>query len=600
MKKEKSLQLRLRDNLITQIALLFLAGVICIGIGTYISQTIRSRNAVKAQMERFASQIATEVRMSVDEYTSYKWLLRYWREHADEMFIEYDVRYTKDTLTAARTRMFNSRYPDIELKYVNMSDIQMMSAEDQKLYAEIAYSWLITRINEIKRSYDVDYLFCVLTNEPYDRQFFLFSAADAGAVRGNEYEQVYKLGAVSDVGKSQQESMRDAVENDSHLADAGAYVDYYALLEKAGDDAFLIGLTYDLSTVKETIRDEALHDTSFAIIYQLLTYLLFMILTYVFILAPLKKVQHNIRIYANTKDSEEVIRNLEKVRPHNEIGELSTDVSDLAQEITEYTTKISEITAERERIGVELTLATRIQESMIPHIFPPYPDRSEFDIFAAMDPAKEVGGDFYDYYMIDNDHIGIVMADVSGKGIPAALFMMASKIILANNFMAGKMPAQVLADSNDMISRHNPEEMFVTVWAGILEISTGKLTAANAGHEYPVIRHGNGRFELLKDKHGFVVGGMGGMKYEEYELQLEPDSRLFLYTDGVPEATDPDDQLFGTERMMEALNQLSETDARSVLEGVRKAVDEFTAGAEQFDDLTMLCLEYRGNGEKNG
>ncbi|MBR3036116.1 MAG: PP2C family protein-serine/threonine phosphatase [Lachnospiraceae bacterium] len=600
MKKEKSLQLRLRDNLITQIALLFLAGVICIGIGTYISQTIRSRNAVKAQMERFASQIATEVRMSVDEYTSYKWLLRYWREHADEMFIEYDVRYTKDTLTAARTRMFNSRYPDIELKYVNMSDIQMMSAEDQKLYAEIAYSWLITRINEIKRSYDVDYLFCVLTNEPYDRQFFLFSAADAGAVRGNEYEQVYKLGAVSDVGKSQQESMRDAVENDSHLADAGAYVDYYALLEKAGDDAFLIGLTYDLSTVKETIRDEALHDTSFAIIYQLLTYLLFMILTYVFILAPLKKVQHNIRIYANTKDSEEVIRNLEKVRPHNEIGELSTDVSDLAQEITEYTTKISEITAERERIGVELTLATRIQESMIPHIFPPYPDRAEFDIFAAMDPAKEVGGDFYDYYMIDNDHIGIVMADVSGKGIPAALFMMASKIILANNFMAGKMPAQVLADSNDMISRHNPEEMFVTVWAGILEISTGKLTAANAGHEYPVIRHGNGRFELLKDKHGFVVGGMGGMKYEEYELQLEPDSRLFLYTDGVPEATDPDDQLFGTERMMEALNQLSETDARSVLEGVRKAVDEFTAGAEQFDDLTMLCLEYRGNGEKNG
>ena len=352
--------------------------------------------------------------------------------------------------------------------------------------------------------------------------------------------------------------------------------------------------------MKETIRDEALHDTSFAIIYQLLTYLLFMILTYVFILAPLKKVQHNIRIYANTKDSEEVIRNLEKVRPHNEIGELSTDVSDLAQEITEYTTKISEITAERERIGVELTLATRIQESMIPHIFPPYPDRAEFDIFAAMDPAKEVGGDFYDYYMIDNDHIGIVMADVSGKGIPAALFMMASKIILANNFMAGKMPAQVLADSNDMISRHNPEEMFVTVWAGILEISTGKLTAANAGHEYPVIRHGNGQFELLKDKHGFVVGGMGGMRYEEYELQLEPGSRLFLYTDGVPEATDPDDQLFGTERMMEALNQLSETDARSVLEGVRKAVDEFTAGAEQFDDLTMLCLEYRGNGEKNG
>ena len=591
---------KLRNNLMVQSAILFLAGVIAIGISTYISQSIRSDAAVKRQMESSASQIAEEVRAKVEEYGSFKWLLKYWYTHSEEMWIEYDIRYNKGTLTEIKARMLTERYPGVVLKYLNMSDVLQMAEEDRRLYAEVAYSWLITSINEIKRAHHVDYLFCVQTKEPYNEQFFMFSAADPGATRGTEYEQVYPLGVVTSVGESQQKAMRDAVEGNPHIADAGTYVDYYQLMEKFDDDAILIGLTYDLSEMHANIRRESWHDTSFAMIHQILMYVIFLILTYLFIISPLKKVQHNIRMYSNTKDSAEVVKNLEKVRPRNEIGELSKDVSGLAKEIDDYTEKIAAITAERERIGVELSLATRIQESMIPHTFPPYPDRAEFDIYASMDPAKEVGGDFYDYYIVDDDHVALVMADVSGKGVPAALFMMASKIIIANNVMAGKSPAQVLADTNDQISRQNPEEMFVTVWLGILEISTGKIIAANAGHEYPVIRHGNGTFELLKDKHGFVVGGMRGMKYKDYEIMMEPGSRLFLYTDGVPEATDAREQLFGTERMLEALNTLENTDARSVLEGVRAAVDAFTAGAEQFDDLTMLCLEYRGREEKHG
>ena len=242
----------------------------------------------------------------------------------------------------------------------------------------------------------------------------------------------------------------------------------------------------------------------------------------------------------------------------------------------------------------ELHTAKRIQEAMLPNIFPPFPDRSEFDLYASMDPAKEVGGDFYDYFLVDDDHLCMVMADVSGKGVPAALFMMASKIILANNAKMGKSPAQILTDTNAAICSNNREEMFVTVWLGILELSTGKLTAANAGHEYPVIKSPNGRFELFKDKHGLVIGGMEGVRYRQYELQLEPGAKLFLYTDGVPEATDADDRLFGTERMLAALNRDPDAESAQLLKNVRFAVDDFVKDAEQFDDLTMLCMEYKG------
>ena len=220
---------------------------------------------------------------------------------------------------------------------------------------------------------------------------------------------------------------------------------------------------------------------------------------------------------------------------------------------------------------------------------------TEFDIYAAMEPAKEVGGDFYDFFLIDDDHLCVVMADVSGKGVPAALFMMASKIILANNAKLGKSPAQILADTNSAICSNNREELFVTVWLGILELSTGKLTAANAGHEYPVLKKRTDGFELIKDKHTFVIGGMEDIKYREYEIKMEPGSKLFLYTDGVPEATNRDGVLFGTDRMLEALNEDVAATPEDILSNVRRAVDRFVMSAEQFDDLTMLCLEYKGS-----
>ena len=261
--------------------------------------------------------------------------------------------------------------------------------------------------------------------------------------------------------------------------------------------------------------------------------------------------------------------------------------------IVESVENLRKLTAEKERINTELNMATQIQNGMLPSSFPPFPDRKEFDLYASMTPAREVGGDFYDFFMIDADHLALVMADVSGKGVPGALFMMVSKVILKNNAMVGKSVGEILAITNDLICANNQIEMFVTVWMGILEISTGKITAANAGHEYPAVMK-DGRFLLYKDEHSFVIGGMNGVHYKEYQLQLEKGDKLFLYTDGVVEATDEKGALFGTERMIDALNTCADLAPREILAGVKNAVDAFVGEAEQFDDLTMLCLSYKG------
>ena len=242
----------------------------------------------------------------------------------------------------------------------------------------------------------------------------------------------------------------------------------------------------------------------------------------------------------------------------------------------------------------ELALATRIQTSMLPTIFPAFPERSDLDIYASMDPAKEVGGDFYDFFLMDNDRLVVVIADVSGKGVPAALFMMATKILIENCVQSCGSPAEALSKVNDQICRGNQADMFVTVWLGVLDLKTGLLTAANAGHEYPFYKDAGGSFEIVRDKHGFVIGGMQGIKYREYTVQMQKGSKLFIYTDGVPEATDEKKEMFGVGRLQEALNVNEGGTPREILEGVSGAVAAFVGEAPQFDDLTMLCIEFKG------
>ncbi len=593
-KEKKSLRL------IPQVMILFLFGIIVTGIITYFTQRSLSDASIRQQTEARASEIGSEVASSIREYPAYKALLSYWYAHAGEMEIEYDVEYGSGTETEAKCRVLAEHCPGVQLKYLSEQEFEAMGQADQKLYAEVAYSWVITRLNQIKRANHIDFLFCVAADDSYGSQFFLLSAADPGATRGTSYEEVYTLGHTVTVGADQQAAMRSAEANSSHLASAGIYVDYYTLLGETDGHPVFIGLTYNLSELHSSAAASAHRETLYAMLFQIFLSLICLSLIFCFVLRPLKKVQENIRLYKQTKDSAAIQESLKMINTHNEIGDLSNDVTELAAEMDDYIGRIETISAEKQRVSTELSMARRIQEAMLPHVFPPFPERAEFDIYASMDPAKAVGGDFYDFFLIDDDNLGIVIADVSGKGVPAALFMMASKIILQSCAMLGGSPSDILTKTNEAICSNNQEEMFVTVWMGILEISSGRLTAANAGHEYPVLKYPDGRFELFKDRHGMVIGGMPGIKYKEYELKLTPGTKLFLYTDGLPEATDADGKMFGTGRMVEALNTEPDASPERVLQNINSAVDAFVGDAEQFDDLTMLCLEYSGPSANGG
>ncbi len=312
---------------------------------------------------------------------------------------------------------------------------------------------------------------------------------------------------------------------------------------------------------------------------------------------PIARISDAAMAYVKAKEEGREATSFANLDIHtgDELEDLSHVMAGMEESLAANEDRIRKITAEKERIHTEMDLAGRIQAAMLPGTFPPFPDRKEFDIYASMDPAREVGGDFYDFLMVDSDHLCLVMADVSGKGVPGALFMMISTTILRSCAMLGVGAGQILQKMNDALCSNNQAQMFVTVWVGILEISTGKMTCANAGHEYPTLYSPKrGTFELLKDKHGLVIGAMKEAKYREYTLQLDAGDKIFVYTDGVPEATDERMQMFGTDRMLKALDRAAEGDPKQVLDSVKAAVDDFVGSAEQFDDMTMLCLRYNG------
>ncbi|MDY5956103.1 MAG: SpoIIE family protein phosphatase, partial [Frisingicoccus sp.] len=250
-----------------------------------------------------------------------------------------------------------------------------------------------------------------------------------------------------------------------------------------------------------------------------------------------------------------------------------------------------------EKMEQELKLAKDIQYSSLPNVFPAYPNRKEFDIYALMDTAKEVGGDFYDFYMLGDKHLAFLIADVSGKGIPAALFMMRAKTVIKSLAEAGNPVNDVFTLSNKKLCENNDAEMFVTGWMGILNLETGIIEYANAGHNPPLVRKKNGNFEYLKTRPGFVLGGMEGVRYKKNEFQLEPGDEIFLYTDGVTEATDKYDALYSEERLQNFMNSIRNADCETLCRMIRSDIDRFVGTAPQFDDITMLSLKYKGGPE---
>lgn len=250
------------------------------------------------------------------------------------------------------------------------------------------------------------------------------------------------------------------------------------------------------------------------------------------------------------------------------------------------------ITEKTARIESELDLANNIQAHMLPSIFPPFPNREEVDLYASMNPAKEVGGDFYDFFMLDDKNVAFVIADVSGKGVPAALFMVIAKTLIKNEANMGSTPAEVFTKVNHMLCEGNDDGMFVTAWMGVLDTETGLLTYVNAGHNPPLIKQQNGEFTYLKSKPGFVLAGMDGLRYKQFELEMQPGDELLLYTDGVTEAENGNKELYGNDRLQNYMNEHDCENLKETLTGLKADIDLFAGEEEQFDDITMLLMRY--------
>jgi len=308
------------------------------------------------------------------------------------------------------------------------------------------------------------------------------------------------------------------------------------------------------------------------------------------IIRPIKLVASEAEHFV--QNGNEISEILRTIQTGDEIQVLSESLMTMETNIQEYIEDLKNVTAEKERINTELRVATQIQADMLPRIFPPFPEREEFALYASMVPAKEVGGDFYDFFLVDEDHLALVIADVSGKGVPAALFMAIAKTLIRNWVLTGDSPGQALGHVNGQLCEGNEAGLFVTVWLAVVQISTGKGIAANAGHEHPVIRRAGGSFELVKYRHSPAVAVMEGICFREHTFELHPGDSLYVYTDGVPEAMNAKEEWFGTDRMLDALNRSPQLSPEGLLQAVKEDVGTFVGDAPQFDDITMLCCAW--------
>ena len=371
---------------------------------------------------------------------------------------------------------------------------------------------------------------------------------------------------------------------------------YSPVFDSNGEPVALVGVGIYLSDLQANMREFLV-----AVLLTILVVIsIAIVLCYRFvkkkIVSPINKIRDVSKGMVENLENEETID--VTIDTGDEIEELFESFKQMYSDIKDYIHKLSAVTAEKERIGAELDVAKHIQASMLPCIFPAFPERKEIDIYATMEPAKEVGGDFYDFFMVDDTHLAIVMADVSGKGVPAALFMVIGKTLIKDHTTPGRDLGKVFTEVNQLLCESNSEELFITAFEGVLDLVTGEFVYVNAGHEMPFISKAGGDFEVQKIKAGFVLAGMEGMKYKAGTMQLEPGDKIFQYTDGVTEATNINNELYGMKRLGEILNKAKNGKPHEILPAVKGDIDAFVGEADQFDDITMLCLEYKARMER--
>ena len=610
-----------KRGLSAQINLLIVLGMAVAGMITYFIQYKNTEKEIRENIGKQAAYAALETISAVKEYPSYEWLLSYWYENAERLDVEYDVGFEGGSETQKKRLLFSERYPGLQIRYMSREEVEALPEKDQKLFAEIAYSWILNRINETKRNMGCDFLFLTVTDmeesdHPYGSQCFLLSGAGPDSRRGTDYEDAYTLGVTVPVKKNSSTAgaMQNAVESASQehpehvkissesLRDAGNYLDYYECLALIGNQAYLAGAAYNLKAMTYQIHARSLKTSLLGAVYQFMLLQLVMRHLLLYVIHPLKKILRSIRQYTETRngraaeqDMTEILsgKNSMAIR-ENEIGQLAEDFTDLALNMDYYVEQIRAVTSQKERYETELNIAAQIQEQVLPKALTVPAGDNPFDVYAMMTPAREVGGDFYDYFFIGQDHLVLAIGDVSDKGVPAALFMMIAKTLINNHAKMGESPSEIISHVNDQLSENNEAGYFVTVWLALIDLSTGKGVSVNAGHEHPVICRRGGSYELVRYRHNLAVGTMPGIRYREHEFLMSPGDKLFVYTDGVPEAVNKDHEQFGTDRMLEALNRNKDAGPRELLEYMKQEIDAFAGDVPQFDDTTMLYFYYKG------
>lgn len=464
-------------------------------------------------------------------------------------------------------------------------------------------------LNRLKEEYQIEYIYIVkpLNTDASDNMMDVMAGV-------TEYERVYEKDTLTQLGEltgdayssevagkylKQMESKNQKITYFFNRTEFGYdYTGLITIKDSSGKSVAVLAVDISINEIRDTLVKYVF------IVLVGMIFLIAVFLTALYswlkkrIIVPISKVKTAAQAFVISShgqtDPEKIQFEDPQIASEDEMQALSEAFVTMAADLKEYMRDLLAETKEKERISTELSLATEIQANMLPCIFPAFPERTEFDIYAMMHPAKEVGGDFYDFFLIDEDHLALVIADVSGKGVPAALFMVIAKTLIKNQALTGESPAQILRSVNEQLCEGNEAELFVTVWLGIIQISTGKGIAANAGHEHPVIRRKDGKFELVIYRHSPAVAVMEGMNFREHEFELYPGDTLFVYTDGVPEATDSQNKLFGNERMLNALNKNPDAKPEELLKNVKEEVDLFTKEVPQFDDVTMLGIKYYG------
>ena len=572
-----------------------LEGVVLMGL--FIKSYVERREQNTMQVAMYTSEI-------FEDYSALDWLIPFWHDHYDEMRFVYDSEGT-----AKLEAEFEGSSGFGNIRKVTREQIESCSPEYQLLFAEAVYARCSRKLDKIKQSFGLVYSYSLVLDRVDDQDylFFFVTGALPDEKRISQGGELFELGTREPYTRGWYPVFEEVYftgllpkEFDSlsrSLLDKDGVVHMYAPVhDKDGNMVMVAAATLP---IRDFVNDNNVVLVAvFAVTFVLVVLILLWVRYYLkkVVVKPVHSEQVIIKAYAKDRDSGKAIRSLSSIRTNNELESLAEDFSRMITRLELYESELLTMTAEKERTKTELSNAAQIQAATLPAAFP---DRPEFELYAMMDPAKEVGGDFYDFFFLDEDHLMLLIGDVSGKGMPGALFMMTAKALLKTRALQGGAFSEILSDVNGELCDINKYNLFVTVWMAVINIRTGNGVSANAGHTDPVLKRAGGEYEPVRYRHDPIVGVLPGVRYSAHSFLLYPGDSIFVYTDGVPETVNAQDELFGEERMLSLLNGSKDADMKSLLSSVRKGIDEFAAQPVAYDDITMIGFKFFGN-DKEG